>query len=187
MAKINLLPWREDYRQEKQKEFLTIVGGVAALAVLIVFGWDRWVVGRVDWQNDRNALLTREIAVLEERVKEIKDLKERRAQMLERMEVIQALQGNRPEMVKIFDEFVRATPDGVYFEKMSRNLEGIALVGYAESNNRISALMRQLDASDTFAEPNLTKVEANTALGEQGSRFELHVKLSKAQPKDGEA
>lgn len=177
MANINLLPWRDEYRLEKRNEFLVVAAGVVIFGVLTIFAWDRWVSGRIDNQSSRNALLEREIAVLDEQVKEIKELKLRRQQMLERMQVIQSLQSNRPELVKIFDEFVRSTPGGVYFVEMNRVAENMALVGFAESNNRISALMRQLDASSMFSEPNLTKVEANDELGEQGSRFELQVKV----------
>ncbi|OUS12389.1 hypothetical protein A9Q89_05730 [Gammaproteobacteria bacterium 53_120_T64] len=187
MANVNLLPWREIQRQEKKQEFLIALGMVAAAALLLAVAWGYWVNSQIDWQNDRNDLLQREIAVLDEKVKEIKELKLRRQQVLERMEVIKALQGNRPGVVKVFDEFVRAIPSGVFFVEVNRKGDNVALVGFAESNNRISTLMRQLAASDRFKEPNLTKVEADDTLGEQGSRFELQVRLNMtAQDDDGE-
>lgn len=178
MANVNLLPWREEQRQEKKKEFLIVLGVVAAAMLLLVVMWGYWVNWQIDWQSDRNNLLKREIAVLDEKVKEIKELKLRRQQVLERMEVIKALQGNRPGVVKVFDEFVRSIPSGVFFVEVERTGDNVALVGFAESNNRISTLMRQLDASERFKEPNLTKVEADDTLGEQGSRFELQVGLN---------
>ncbi|TNE82934.1 MAG: pilus assembly protein PilN, partial [Deltaproteobacteria bacterium] len=101
-------------------------------------------------------------------------------------QVIQELQGNRPEIVKLYDEFVRAVPDGVYFTKMKLLDKQLSLEGYAESNNRVSSLMRRLDASYKFAEPNLTKVEADQMLGEDGSRFEMRVKVVLSS-KEGEA
>lgn len=177
MAKINLLPWREAYRTEKKKEFLSLLVAVLIAAVLTVFGWDRVVNYQIETQNNRNQLLTSEIAKLDKQVAEIKELKKRRQGLLDRMQVIQALQGNRPEIVKIYDEFVRAVPDGVYFSKMTRKDNQISLVGYAESNNRVSSLMRRLDASYKFTEPNLTKVQANDALGEDGSQFEMRIKI----------
>jgi len=177
MANVNLLPWREIQRQEKKKEFLIVLGMVAAGALLLAVVWGYWVNWQIDWQNDRNDFLKREIAVLDEKVKEIKELKLRRQQVLERMEVIKALQGNRPGVVKVFDEFVRSVPSGVFFSEVKRVGDNVALVGFAESNNRISTLMRQLAASERFKEPNLTKVEADDTLGEQGSRFELQVRL----------
>jgi len=180
MANVNLLPWREEQRQEKKKEFLIFLGMVAAVALFLVVTWGYWVNWQVDFQTERNNFLKREIAVLDEEVKAIKDLKLRRQQVFERMEVIKALQGSRPGVVKVFDEFVRSVPSGVFFVELKRIGESVSLVGFAESNNRISTLMRQLDASEQFKEPNLTKVEADDRLGEQGSRFELKVKLNKA-------
>ena len=186
MANVNLLPWREIQRQEKKKEFLIILGMVAAVALLLAVVWGYWVNWQIDWQADRNNFLKREIAVLDEKVKEIKELKLRRQQVLERMEVIKALQGNRPGVVKVFDEFVRSVPSGVFFVEVKRVGDNVALVGFAESNNRISTLMRQLDASDRFKEPNLTKVEADDTLGEQGSRFELQVRLDMTLDEESE-
>jgi type IV pilus assembly protein PilN len=177
MANINLLPWRDEYRQEKRKEFFVAIVIVVVIGLLGVLVWDRWVNGRIEWQNSRNDLLKSEIAVLDEKVKEINELKLRRQQMIERMEVILALQGNRAGIVEIYDQFVRATPSGVYFIQMTRKADNISLVGYAESNSRISVLMRQLDSAKVFKEPNLTKVAADDRLGEQGSKFELQVRI----------
>lgn len=180
MAKINLLPWREAFRTEKKKEFLSLVVVVLVVAVLVAFGWDRVVSNQIESQNSRNQLLKTEIAKLDKQVAEIKDLKARRQNLLDRMQVIQELQGNRPEIVKIYDEFVRAVPDGVYFTKMIRKGSQISLVGFAESNNRVSSLMRRLDASYKFTEPNLTKVQDSDVLGEDGNQFEMRVKIIKA-------
>jgi len=179
MAKINLLPWREAYRTEKKKEFLSLMVVVLVVAVLAAFGWDRVVNNQIESQNSRNQLLKSEITKLDKQVAEIRELKKRRQDLLDRMQVIQELQGNRPEIVKIYDEFVRAVPDGVYFTKMIHKGNQISLVGFAESNNRVSSLMRRLDASYKFSEPNLTKVQDNDALGEDGSQFEMRVKVIK--------
>jgi len=177
MAKINLLPWREAYRAEKKKEFVTLLGMVLILAAVVAFGWDRVVNSQIDSQVSRNQLLKTEIAKLDKQVKEIDQLTKRRQNLLDRIKVIQEVQGNRPEIVKIYDEFVRAVPDGVYFTEMERKAESISLVGFAKSNSRVSVLMRRLDASYKFTEPNLTKVEANDILGENGSQFEMQVKI----------
>lgn len=177
MAKINLLPWREAYRAEKKKEFVTLLGMVLIFAAVVAFGWDRVVNSQIDSQVSRNQLLKTEIAKLDKQVKEIDELTKRRQNLLDRIKVIQEVQGNRPEIVKIYDEFVRAVPDGVYFTEMERKAESISLVGFAKSNSRVSVLMRRLDASYKFTEPNLTKVEANDILGENGSQFEMQVKI----------
>lgn len=177
MAKINLLPWREAYRGEKKKEFITLVGMVLVFAAVVAFGWDRVVNSQIESQFSRNQMLQSEITKLNKQVAEIDELTKRRQNLLDRIKVIQEVQGNRPEIVKIYDEFVRAVPDGVYFTEMVRRGEAISLVGFAKSNSRVSVLMRRLDASYKFAEPNLTKVQANSMLGESGSQFEMKVKI----------
>lgn len=179
MAKINLLPWREAYRGEKKKEFITLIGMVLFFAAVIAFGWDRVVNSQIDSQFSRNQVLKGEISKLNKQVAEIEELTKRRQSLLDRIKVIQDVQGNRPEIVKIYDEFARSVPDGVYFTAMKRTGNKISLVGFAKSNSRVSVLMRHLDASYKFTEPNLTKVEANDVLGENGSRFEMQVKIVK--------
>ncbi len=129
-------------------------------------------------QNSRNQYLLSEISALEKQVAEIKGLKKRRAELLERMKVIQDLQGTRPVIVRYFDEMVRAVPDGVFLTSLSRKGGTIRLEGYAESNNRVSALMRNLDKSEWFASPNLTVVNAAPKIGEQASKFVMSVRAA---------
>jgi len=179
MAKINLLPWREAHRAEKKKEFVSLVCVVLVVAALVVFGWDRVVNNQIESQYSRNQLLKSQISKLEKEVSEIKELTKRRQSLLDRIKVIQEVQGNRPEIVKIYDEFVRSVPGGVYVTKMTRKGNKISLVGYAKSNSRVSVLMRRLDASYKFTAPNLTKVKANDTLGGNGSQFEMQVKIVK--------
>lgn len=177
MAKINLLPWREAHRAEKKKEFISLVCVVLIIAALVVLSWDRVVNSQIESQLSRNQLLKSRISKLDKEVSEIKELTKRRQNLLDRIQVIQEVQGNRPEIVKIYDEFVRSVPGGIYFTEMKRKGNKISLVGFAKSNNRVSVLMRRLDASYKFTEPSLTKVEANDALGENGSQFEMQVKI----------
>lgn len=177
MAKINLLPWREAFRAEKKKEFLTVLVGVLIATAAVAFVWDRMANGQISAQEDRNRILQAEIDNLDGKVKEIKELKEQRQALLDRIKVIQELQGNRPEIVKAFDEFVRAIPDGIFLTFMKVVGDQVSLKGFAESNNRVSVLMRRLDGSPKFADPNLTKVKANSKLGEDGSEFEMRVKV----------
>lgn len=178
MATVNLLPWREERREELKKEFGIITAFVAAVAVLIVFLWQSVLSGAVDQQNSRNSFLQVRIDELSEQVKEIAELKKQKKALVERMDVIQSLQGNRPEIVHIFDQIVRTLPDGVFYNEIKRQGKTLTLKGTAESNNRISSLMRQLDASEWFENPNLQKVEANRAFGDQGSNFEMVVSLT---------
>lgn len=178
MANINLLPWRDEYRQERKKEFLTTAVAVLLLALLCSYVWNSWMNGRIDRQEDRNRLLRTEIAALDREVAEVLDLQRRREEVLERTEAIQALQGDRSDIVKIFDEFVRVVPDGVFFTTLERRSRRLTLQGFAESNNRVSTLMRQVDSSSIFSEPNLTRVVADTTMGEQGNRFNLLVGIA---------
>lgn len=181
MANINLLPWREESRREKKKEFIGYLAVTLLAGLVAVVFWVFLVNQRIETQQARNALLAKEIATLDEKAKEINELKKRREQVLARMSVIQELQGNRPEVVRVFDELVRVVPEGVYLETLSRQGNTISLVGYAEANNRIAAMMRAIESSDKFDEPNLTKVVADYRLGEQGNRFDLRIKVAKPQ------
>lgn len=178
MAKINLLPWREAYRQEKKKEFIGILVGVFILSALVAYLWVSSVQSAITDQNARNRLLKTEISALEKQVSEIQELKQRREELLARMRVIQDLEGTRPVIVRYFDDMVRAIPDGVYLNLMERKGESILLEGIAESNNRVSSFMRNLDESDWFASPNLSSVMAAPEYGEQANSFRMTVRTS---------
>jgi type IV pilus assembly protein PilN len=178
MAKINLLPWREQQREQQRKEFLVILGSVVAAGVLVALMGSILINGQIDQQNARNDYLRSEITELDKQVAEIKDLQTRRSQLIDRMKVIQDLQGTRPVIVRLFDEIARALPDGVYFRGMDRVGPLITIRGTAESNNRVSSLMRRLDASEWLSEPNLKGVQANPQFGDQANDFDLTVKLS---------
>ena len=177
MAQINLLPWREERRQQLKKDFLVSIALVLALGAAMVLMADRVVNGQIDHQNARNQYLTEHIKELDKMVAEIKELERRRNQLIERMRVIQELQGNRPIIVRVMDQLVRTVPDGVFYQSLSTKGTKITINGVAESNNRVSSLMRQLDASDWLAEPNLDKVTAAPQFGDQANTFSLTVKI----------
>jgi type IV pilus assembly protein PilN len=179
MARINLLTWRDERREELKKEFLLVLGVVAVAALLLLFLANRVINSQIEGQESRNAYLKQNISTLERQVTEISDLEERKAALLDRMKIIQELQGNRPVIVRVFDELVRTIPDGVFYTTLERKGNSVDVGGTAESNNRVSSLMRQLDKSDWFAEPNLTGVTANPNFGEQGNDFQLTVKINK--------
>ncbi|MDH1542516.1 type 4a pilus biogenesis protein PilN [Stutzerimonas stutzeri] len=176
MAQINLLPWREQLREERKQRFLASLVGVLVVAAGLVFLGDRYLQGAIEHQNARNEFIQKEIAVLDARIAEIKELKERRQQLLERMKIIQDLQGNRPIIGRVFDQLVRTLPEGVYFTSLKMTGKNIAIVGAAESNNRVSNLMRNLDGSDWLEAPNLNEVKAVTAGAvDQENVFQLTV------------
>ncbi|MDH4555018.1 type 4a pilus biogenesis protein PilN [Pseudomonas sp. BN417] len=176
MARINLLPWREQLREERKQRFLVAMGAVLALGAAAVFLGDQYLNNAIENQQARNDFVRKEIAVLDARIKEISELKTRRQQLLERMKIIQDLQGNRPIIGRVFDQLVRTLPDGVFFTGLKMAGKEIAIVGAAESNNRVSNLMRNLDASEWLASPNLTEVKAVTAGAvDQANVFRLTV------------
>lgn len=177
MARINLLPWREEMREERRKRFLLILVGVlvgTAGAVLIA---NQIITSAIDRQVARNDYIGKQIAVVDERIKQISDLKARRQQLVERMRIIQDLQGNRPISGRIFDQLARTLPDGVYFTEVKMAGKTLSIAGAAESNNRVSDLMRNLEASDWFDAPSLTEVKATTAgQVDQTNVFQLTVR-----------
>jgi type IV pilus assembly protein PilN len=176
MARINLLPWREQLREERKQRFLVSLAGVAVVAVGLLFLADQYFTHAIERQNARNDFIRKEIAVLDARIAEIKELRERRQQLLERMKIIQDLQGNRPIIGRVFDQLVRTLPDGVYFTGLKMTGKNIAIVGGAESNNRVSNLMRNLDGSEWLDAPNLNEVKAVTAGAvDQENVFQLTV------------
>ncbi|MFD1215752.1 MULTISPECIES: PilN domain-containing protein [Microbulbifer] len=184
MAKINLLPWRQEYRAQKQKEFQQVAVLVVIAAAFSVFMWMKFVDTQVANQNERNQLLQTEINALNKQVREIKDLKKRRQELIDRMRVIQELQGNRPLSVRYFDEMVRAAPEGLWLTNLKRTGKSVKISGVAESNNRVSSFMRSLDQSEWFQSPNLTGVTAKPEFGEQASAFEMTVNVSGRKKED---
>jgi type IV pilus assembly protein PilN len=180
MARINLLPWREQLREERKQRFLISLVGALVVAAGLVFLGDQYLNARIDWQRARNDFVRAEIAVLDARIAEISELRTRRQQLLERMKIIQDLQGNRPVIGHVFEQLVRTLPDGVYFTSVKMAGNTISIVGAAESNSRVSKLMRDMDASDWLAAPNLTEVKATTAGAlNQANVFQLTVQQSR--------
>ena len=177
MANINLLPWREAQRQERKKQFLVGLGATVVGAALAVLLWDVMVNAQIDYQQSRNQHLRTHIALLDQEVAEIRDLQRKRNQLVERMRVIQALQGNRPVIVRLLDQLVRTVPDGVFYTSLETKANVVSIEGVAESNNRVSSLMRRLDASDWLENPNLDAVQAAPEYGEQATTFKLTVNL----------
>ncbi len=155
MARINLLPWREELRKEQQRQFLTIMGLSVVLMLLIIAAVHIQYANRIEAQNKRNQFLTNEIAKVDEQIKEIKKLERDKQSLQARIKVIQQLQGNRPEIVHLFDEIARILPQGLYLKSVTQKGKTITIVGYAQSNARVSAFMRNIEASDWLDKPVL--------------------------------
>jgi len=181
MTKINLLPWRETHRQEKNKEFYIKLAMFALLGAGIVFGHYKYVEDQVSFQNKRNAKLDNEIFALQKELEEIKLLEETKNNLLARMDIIQQLQGQRPLIVHTFDEIATSVPDGVFLTGLKQEGDkSLVIEGRAESNARVSALMRRMDQSDYFTNPILEVIAADKELG--FSTFKLSIDQDAPKP-----
>jgi len=159
MAKINLLPWREELRKEQTRQFATVMALSVFFTGAIILLVHVTIAGQISHQNKRNKILTDEITALDVALKEIEGLESTKAKLLSRMDVIQSLQRQRPEIVHLFDEFVRTVPEGIYLKSIKQSGKGLTIQGIAESNGRVSAYMRNIDASEWMATPKLKVIE----------------------------
>lgn len=170
MANINLLPWRQELRKQRQQEFVAILVAVAIVAVAIVLFSHMALSKQVGDQEERNQYIKSEIGKLDGQIKEIDALQKRRDELLSRMKVIQDLQGRRPVIVRVFDELVRVIPEGVFLTSLYRTGDAFSMSGVAESANQVSNLMRNLDSSPWFKSPVLSTVAAEPAVAGTGKK-----------------
>ncbi len=161
MPQINLLPWRDEQRKRREKEFIISAVIAALLMGGVVLGVDLYYKGRIAYQDQRNTFIETEITSLDKKIKEIENLKKERDRLIARTEVIQNLQAGRPEIVHVFDQLVTTLPNGVYYTKIAQKGRSLNLQGVAQSNARVSSLMRSLDASTWFENPSLVEIKAN--------------------------
>ena len=161
MAKINLLPWRQELRKQRKQEFLAINMGVALLALAILLFLHMMASSQLGDQEERKAYIKSEIDLLDKQIAEIEELQKRKDELLSRMKVIQDLQGRRPVIVRVFDEIVRSTPDKLYLTSIERKGDQFKISGNAESNNQVAAFLRNLNSSAWFKNPVLGNVTSN--------------------------
>jgi len=180
MARINLLPWREELRAQQQRDFISgIAAGVLATVAVLIFVHMQ-ISGSISNQEERNRYLTTETAVLDVKIKEIKTLEALKAKLLARMDVIQSLQGSRPEIVHLFDEMAKTVPEGVYINKFVQSGRDLTLNGVAQSNARVSAYMRKLESSSWLKAPQLNVIEAKgKSKRRSANNFTLRVKQTR--------
>jgi type IV pilus assembly protein PilN len=176
MPRINLLPWREQQRTERKKAFG--VGMLAAfLAAVVVAGAGYLLVNQmIDAQQARNVKLRNEIKILDKQIEEINSLELQKQQFIARMQIIEKLQRSRPEIVHVFDTFVKTIPDGTYLTSITQTDTKFKVQGIAQSAARVSAFMRTLEESEWLTEPGLGEVKDNNKGGAVGSEFTLDMK-----------
>ncbi len=181
MAHINLLPWRDELRKEKQKEFGILVLAFVAVAALTVGTLHLYQNARIDRQKARNAYIEAETKKLDAKIKEIEALTKERDRLIARMKAIEGLQRNRPLVVRFFDELVESLPEGVNVSSIVQKENQITIIGEAQSNARVSSFMRNLEGSDWLKNPQLDIIQAKDEKGVRVSTFTL--RFSQVIPK----
>jgi type IV pilus assembly protein PilN len=181
MARINLLPWRETLRKQRQQEFAVAAGIAVAFTGVLILGVHVYMQNWIDYQQQRNNFLKQQIASVDKTLAEIEELEKTKERLLARMRIIQELQQSRPEIVHLFDELVNNTPEGVYLTKVSQVEKTVTIQGIAQSNTRVSALMRNVEATEWLENPILQVIQSQTQKGEseiQENQFILTVTVA---------
>jgi type IV pilus assembly protein PilN len=185
MIRINLLPHREQKRQARQRQFVSLAIGLAVLGAAVVLLGHMAFVWQIETQESRNGLLKTEIAKLDSQIKEIDKLREQTQALLARKQIVETLQSNRTEAVHLLDQMVRQLPDGIYLKSLRQAGAKVTLVGYAQSSARVSTLMRNIDASPWLQNPELVEIKSvpsPTAKDLRVNEFTLNVRIKQTAP-----
>ena len=177
MIRINLLPHRVEKRRQRRQQFYVIAAAMVVLGALVGLGVHAIYSGHIEAQEARNTFLKTEITKLDRDIAEIRRLKEQIDEMLARKQVIESLQSTRAETVHLFNELAQRMPDGVYLKSIKQNARRVTLVGYAQSNARVSHLMRNIDASPFLAQPSLVEAKAAMLDNRRVSEFTLAISI----------
>ncbi len=167
MSRINLLPWREEKRKELQTQFVTMLGIVAILGLAAWGAVHYYYVQLIDVENSRIAHVEENIAIVDKKIEEIEALEKEKERLLSRMRAIEQLQGNRPLIVRFFDELIASLPEGMTITNISQKGANITIDGLAQSNARVSSFMRQLENSKWLANPDLKVIKESKAGGDK--------------------
>lgn len=191
MPRINLLPWREAERKRKRQEFGVGAVGALMLAALVYFAVNWQMKSAIEEQMARNDYLNQQIRELDKQIAEILDLEEQKKRLQARITVIEQLELSRPEIVHVFDQLVRTTPDGIYLTQVKQTGRKIELRGVAQSSTRVASYMRNIDSSEWMTDPALQILETKGA-NDAGSQFTLtaaqeNPQLAAAEQKGGSA
>lgn len=171
MPRINLLPWREDLRQKRKKDFLAAVVGAVLVGGLLTYA-SKWTVGQwIENQNVRNNVLKSEIEALDRQIEEIRGLENQKERLLARMRIIEELQQSRPIVVHLFDELVETLPEGMHLSSVQQTSTRVELNGVAQSSTRVATLMRNIESSEWLNTPQLGGIETTDQEGGRSSEF----------------
>ena len=183
-VRINLLPHREERRKRGRQHFAVLAGLTAVLGIVIVGAGYLYISRLIATQEERNTFLKSEIAKLDKEIAEIKKLKDEIAALLARKQIIETLQADRAQTVHLLDQLVRQMPEGVYLRSVKQRGLGVNLVGYAQSNARVSTLMRNIESSPWLADPKLVEIKAVVVGKKRLSEFNLNLAVKRAQLKE---
>lgn len=188
MAKINLLPWRDELRKKRQQDFLVSMGAGVVLTCILFGLVYLHIESLKDYQTQRNTRLKDEITAVDKKIAEIKEIEEKKSKLNEKIGLIQELQASRPKIVHLFDELRKITPVGVYVISLTQKGEDITIVGKSQSNSRVSDYMRAIDKSEYFTAPNLKIVRGIDRGGMKNGYddFTMLFKQKKDKPKEDE-
>ena len=179
MIRINLLPHREQKRKARVRRFTALSAmSVVAGAAIVVFAY-LFIGAQISNQEERNAFLTAKNAELDKQIAEIETLKKERQQLLDRKKVVERLQSNRGEAVQMLDQLARQVPEGIFLKEIKQTNDQLLLIGYAQSSARVSTLMRSLEDSFIFEQPNLIEIKATNVGGQRVNEFSLNVKVTR--------
>jgi len=185
MIRINLLPHREEARKAKRQQFYVLAGLVSALGLAIVFVVYTLIGSAISNQESKNNFLRGEITELDKQLEQIKRLKEQTQALLARKQVIENLQRDRGETVYLLSELTERVPEGIYLKSLRQEGLRVNIIGYAQSNARISALMRNLEDSPWIENPQLVESKAVVLNGRRINEFAMFFTLTRAKPDDG--
>jgi type IV pilus assembly protein PilN len=177
MIRINLLPHRELKRKARQQQVAISAGFVFAVSLLIIWAGYDVINRKIETQNDRNQFLNNHIAILDQQIAEIRDIKNQTQELLSRKDIVETLQGNRTEVVHLLDQLARQLPDGVYLKSIKQNGQNVNLNGYAQSNAWVSTLMKNLESSRWLEKPVLIEIKAVNVNNIRQNEFNLNVRL----------
>jgi type IV pilus assembly protein PilN len=178
-VRVNLLPHRAERRKRQRQHFFVLAGGTAVVGLLLVGAMHTFYQRQIDTQIDRNGFLKGEIAKLDQEIAEIDSLKTEIAALLARKQVIETLQRDRAQTVHLLDDLVRQMPEGVYLNKIVQKGLRIDITGYAQSNARVSTLMRNIDSSPWLERPVLIQVNAASVDKKRVSEFSMFLFLKR--------
>jgi type IV pilus assembly protein PilN len=178
-ARINLLPHRAERRKRSRNHFFAVAGGTAVIGALIVGLMHTYYAEKIDAQQSRNQFLNSEIAKLDKEIAEINKLKDEIRALLARKQIIETLQADRAQTVHLLDDLVKRMPEGVYLKSLSQKGMRINLLGYAQSNARVSTLMRNIEASPWVGNPELVEVKAASVANRRIAEFNMYMSLKR--------